>query len=72
MDLLMFGKKLRKVLEVGIKIFVAVKSNNDLTGLRRDSSCGFSAAISMDKEFLALLFVTRKHTVDVSACTVKG
>ena len=70
MNLFVFCKKLRKVLEVGIKIFVAVKINNDLLGLSRDSSCRFSSTISMDKEFLTVLFVTCKHTVDVSACTV--
>ena len=68
----MFGKKFREVAEVGIKIFAAVKIDNGLTGLGRNGSCRLSAVVSMDKEFLAILFVTGEHAVDVSSGTVEN
>ena len=66
MNTLEFSQEFRKMLKVSIVIFSAVKIDNSIAGFFRNGGGGLTTFVAMDKEGLAFLAVTGKHTVNMA------
>ena len=60
------------MLKVSIVIFSAVKIDNSIAGFFRNGRGGLATFVAMDKEGLAFLAVTGKHTVNMAFRTAQG